>query len=581
VGEELGRETLEAHLRDAIRYLIDRSGALKIGSGRAEVRRRLFRWREEDQERKPEDRQHRILTLDRFRDACDEVGGITSWEHALDYLHQTGVVFYRPDLFAGAIILDQTWALDAVYAVFDRGRTMPWLHDSGRFSREDLARTVWQGHPVEEQKLFLGLMKSCGVCFPCGTTLEGEPRYVAPDLLPGFAAVERRLQFWRKGAPGTPALRLCYRFFHPAVVRWLMSDVGRRAGDLAEYWKYGLWLKDGRSDSQLLVRLEDTSTEAIPGAGDLVVEAQGGDPLRLLREIRQRILWQPIGEPPEELLTLDGVTVARSALAGVIDGKVLDARGEPVPAAAFATFFDDRERSTEKAGAAVPTRIEVWPQALRPEGHRPEVFISYASGDETELGKIRARVVDELCSVLAEEGFRPVRDRDAIVPGELISRFIDHLTHAELVVAVISDRYLRSPYCMYEICKLWQRCQGDAEELLRHLVPIVLPEVKIASVEERARYIRFWRDTAERQRPILEELGLAVGTRSWGEARRTLEVAHDIDDILAFCQDVLMPRQLKVHFDDGFAAVREALRQRIAARGGVSAPQEQPKTLAP
>jgi hypothetical protein len=49
------------------------------------------------------------------------------------------------------------------------------------------------------------------------------------------------------------------------------------------------------------------------------------------------------------------------------------------------------------------------------------------------------------------------------------------------------------------------------------------------------------------------------------EARRT-EFAHHIDDILGFCQDVLMPRKLEAHLDDGFAAVREALRRRIAAR---------------
>ena len=38
----------------------------------------------------------------------------------------------------------------------------------------------------------------------------------------------------------------------------------------------------------------------------------------------------------------------------------------------------------------------------------------------------------------------------------------------------------------------------------------------------------------------------------------------DIDDILASLNDVLMPRQLEVHLDDDFQAVREALRQRLA-----------------
>jgi internalin A len=96
---DLGRETLEGQLRDAMRYLLERNGALEIGKGRAEVRGQLYAWRSEDQQRRPEDRKHRLLSLDEFQGLCDEIGGVTSWEHALDYFHQTGVVFYRPDLF--------------------------------------------------------------------------------------------------------------------------------------------------------------------------------------------------------------------------------------------------------------------------------------------------------------------------------------------------------------------------------------------------------------------------------------------------------------------------------------------------
>jgi len=41
-----------------------------------------------------------------------------------------------------------------------------------------------------------------------------------------------------------------------------------------------------------------------------------------------------------------------------------------------------------------------------------------------------------------------------------------------------------------------------------------------------------------------------------------------VDGILVFLQDVLMPRKLEAHLDDGFEAVREALRRRILRDGG-------------
>ena len=41
--------------------------------------------------------------------------------------------------------------------------------------------------------------------------------------------------------------------------------------------------------------------------------------------------------------------------------------------------------------------------------------------------------------------------------------------------------------------------------------------------------------------------------------------AWHVDGILVFLQDVLMPRKLEAHLDDGFQAVREVLRRRIEA----------------
>lgn len=558
--EDQGRDTLEAHLHDAMRYLLDRHGALEIGNGRAEVRRRLYDWRSKDQNYKPEKRCHRTVTLDEFRTLCDEVGGIVSWEHALDFFHHTGVVFYEPDLFASCIILDQDWALDAVYTVFHRGRAAPWLRDSGRFTRADLAWMAWQEHSSEEQRLFLGLMESCGVCFRCGKTAQGEPCYIASDLLPGFEVVKGRLHAWRE-EPGMPILRLEYRFFHQAVIRGLMSRIGYRAGDLAEYWKYGFWLKDGQRDTQILVQFENTSTVQAPGAGALVLKALGQDALGLLREIRRSILCQRIGEEPEELLTLEGITVARSALAAGFDGRVLDLQRKPVPAASFAAFFENWEHDLEDLA-----KMDIRPQPLTENEKPREVFISYAWGDDTDAGKVRAQVVDELQTTLEKDGFVPIRDRDQMRPGDRISAFMRQLTRADYVVAVISDKYLRSPYCMYEIYKLWQRWQGDADSMARSVVPIVLPEVKVGSFQQRAPYLKHWSDQAKSLEALVRDPDLRPGSQSWEEVRLVREFAHHVDDILVFLNDVLMPRQLEAHLDHGFPAVREALQRRISEK---------------
>ncbi len=563
--EDTGRATLESQLHNAIGYLLERNGALEIGRGRAEVRRRLYAWRGEDQQRESAERQHRTLSLDQFRALCDEVGDIVSWEHALDYFHQTGVVFYDQDLFASRIVLDQTWALDAVYTVFHRGRAAPFLRDSGRFTREDLDLLAWQKHTPEEQTLFLGLMESCGVCFQCGTTDHGERSYIAPDLLPGFETVKRKaaLQNWKEES-GTPTLRLEYRFFHPAIIRGLMSEIGQQAADFAEYWRYGLWIKDGKRDAQLLLHFLDTSTDEAPGAGALELKAQGGDALGLLRAVRRAILWQRIGEKPEERLTLNGTTVARSALSTrTDDGRARATGGSWVAAEPFAAFFEGREHHVEDAPATGEApKLDIVAQPPAPQENSRAVFISYAWGDDSPEGKNRTQVVDALQKALARDGFRPLRDRDQIKDGDLISAFIRDLTRADLVVAVISDKYLRSTYCMHEIYKLRQRCQGESEELAKRVVPIVLPDVKIGTFEDRAPYLEHWSERAEKLEALIRNPKLKASKESWEEVRLIRAFAEDVDGILVFLNDVLMPRRLEAHLDQGFPAVLDAVRRR-------------------
>lgn len=196
---------------------------------------------------------------------------------------------------------------------------------------------------------------------------------------------------------------------------------------------------------------------------------------------------------------------------------------------------------------------------------RGEVFISYAWGDDTPAGKVRAQVVEALYVALEKDGFLPVRDRDQINPGDRISAFIKRLTRADLVVAVVSDKYLRSPYCMFEIYKLWQRCQGDAGELARLVVPIVLPEVRIGNLRDRMPYMKHWAAEAKSLEEMVRDPDVRPSQESWAEVRLVREFAHHVDDILVFLADVLMPRQLEAHLDDGFPAVLAALRRRLGA----------------
>ena len=153
----------------------------------------------------PEQRQYRTITQEHFHRLCDEAGDVSSPEELLRYLHNAGIVFYRQGLFEDSIVLDQGWALDAIYAVFNREKCWRELKRlRGRFTRPLLELLVWGDHSVAEQKLFLDMMRSCGICFVHrrGPTREDDAtEYIAPDLLPERSAVQDELDaMWERSS---------------------------------------------------------------------------------------------------------------------------------------------------------------------------------------------------------------------------------------------------------------------------------------------------------------------------------------------------------------------------------------------
>jgi internalin A len=152
-SNDRGRDELEAALRSAIAFLRDKQGIARIGAGRLRVQRRLESLRDADGALPAE---YRLIDQQTFGAWCREEGGVSSPDHLLAYLHNAGTVFYQKGLFGDRIVLDHAWALNAIYAVFDRTRCYRQLQkEGGRFNRFRLEELIWkeQGYSAAEQRL--------------------------------------------------------------------------------------------------------------------------------------------------------------------------------------------------------------------------------------------------------------------------------------------------------------------------------------------------------------------------------------------------------------------------------------------
>ena len=140
-------------LNDALTKAYDALEKPMIGRSRAEVKRKIEAFIAEDSAYPPQKRHHRIMKMEDFKKLYVEAGGVSDEKIFLKLLDYTGVIIWSEKIFAETILLDQSWALEAIYALFERRRVFGALKAAqGRFTRAFLGEQLWdeQEHPIED-----------------------------------------------------------------------------------------------------------------------------------------------------------------------------------------------------------------------------------------------------------------------------------------------------------------------------------------------------------------------------------------------------------------------------------------------
>jgi hypothetical protein len=437
--------------------------------------------------------EHRFITYDRYQALCESVG-MEGGEHQslVQFLHQVGAVFYQPGSFGDRIILDQKWAIEAVYAIFDRrGAAYSDLKRTGTqgLTLDLLRQKVWRHFSADEHQILLEFMRSCELCFEFSRDI-----YYVPQLLPEAKPPRVALR-WRQ--PTTYSMKFTYAFLHRAIIERFIVRVGRLGADVdPEIWKDGIVIYDDKTDTEALI-------EALAGEKCIRIQARGHAPLDMLHMIRKEF---------DELHQDFPAQLAFSADAGVHFVAAADlqayaaANASMVPAVggglvgldAYTVFLGDISRRLPKGELKKsPPLVEA------PE--QEEIFISYAWGNPRGEAENREAIVDRLCDTLEMQHYKIIRDKKDNGYRKVISSFMQRLGKGKLVIVVISDKYLKSPYCMYELLEIYT--QGGFYE---RIFPIVLPDAQFYDLADRLRYIKYWTDKKKEIEDLITEIGLAA-----------------------------------------------------------------------
>lgn len=131
-----------------------------------------------------------------------------------------------------------------------------------------------------------------------------------------------------------------------------------------------------------------------------------------------------------------------------------------------------------------------------------QVFISYAWGGLSE------EVADELESLLTQHKIDLTRDKTDLGFKGLIREFMQQIGQGDLVILIISDKYLKSKNCMFELLEVEKK-----GELHDRIFPIILPDADIYDSLGMIRYLKYWDQKIKELNQSVKELENLADTR--------------------------------------------------------------------
>jgi len=195
-----------------------------------------------------------------------------------------------------------------------------------------------------------------------------------------------------------------------------------------------------------------------------------------------------------------------------------------------------KERRIQPSESAMPEKPDV-----------PEWYVSYAWGDDlTPDGRAREEIVDNLCEAAAAQGHRILRDKDALSVGDSISVFMRRIGTGGRIFVILSDKYLRSPHCMFELSEVWRTSRQEGEAFLERVRIYALPDANIFTPIAWADWAIYWKKEHDTLEGRARQHGMFVlGELGHRRLTHMRTFYHQVSDILGTLADIVQPRTLQ------------------------------------
>lgn len=155
------------------------------------------------------------------------------------------------------------------------------------------------------------------------------------------------------------------------------------------------------------------------------------------------------------------------------------------------------------------------------------IFLSYCRKDAAY-----AEAIEQHYGNTDVKIYRDIRD---IAPWDSIRKFMDTIRDTDFAVLIITDNYLKSPNCMYEVLQVMKK-----KDYNNKIFPVVV-EPKIYETNAKIDYIKYWEAQYRKLSQELSEVAIVNTGSLIDDLRRTQEIALSIGDFLKTVSDMNNP----------------------------------------
>jgi TIR domain/SIR2-like domain len=181
-----------------------------------------------------------------------------------------------------------------------------------------------------------------------------------------------------------------------------------------------------------------------------------------------------------------------------------------------------------------------------------KIYISYAWKGESE------ETADSIEHALKEKGISIIRDKKDLGYTGDIKGFMSTIGKGDYVIVIISDKYLRSENCMFELLEINKN--GD---FAGRIFPIVLSDANIYDDIVRIDYLNYWtkkiKDLNEKVSTMEDKMGtnnIITKLNLFGDIRRFFD---EITGTLSY-MNALTP---EMHKESDFSAIVDAIEKKL------------------